>query len=185
MWKNFAPMIFPAQIVDHEYDAVINKEKKEGFRLSQIQTKYIVLVMYPMDFTFVCPTEIIKFSSMNKQFLDEDATIVFSSGDSVFSHLTWINKKVEDNGIGNICCPMISDLRHKLSSQFNLFNENAGTVMRATVILDNKFNVKHISANIDPIGRSTLETLRLVKAIKFYDEHGEICPVDFQKNKQA
>jgi len=173
-------MIFPSHIEDHTYKAVISREIRT-LKLSEIRTKYIVLVMYPMDFTFVCPTEITKFSSMNKQFLDENATIIFVSGDSVYSHLAWINQKVEDSGIGDVCCPMISDITHKLSSQFNLFNESSGTVMRSTVILDNEFNVKHISANIDPIGRSTSETLRMVKGLNFYDKNGEVCPVDFEK----
>lgn len=173
-------MLFPSKIEDHEYQAVVNKEIKT-IKLSDVRTKYIVLVMYPMDFTFVCPTEIIKFSSMSKQFLDENATIIFVSGDSVYSHLTWINKSVDDNGIGEVSCPMISDLSHKLSSQFNLFNEKNGTAMRSTVIMDKDFNVKHISANIDPIGRSTSETLRMVKALNFYDKNGEICPIDFEK----
>lgn len=169
-------MIFPKEIVDHTYQAIVDK-KIVDFKLSDVGTKYIVLIFYPLDFTFVCPTEITKLSGMSETFLKEKATVVFASGDSVYSHLAWIES--ETNGIGEVKCPMVSDIAHRLSSQFNLYNEETGTVCRSTVIMDKKFNIKHISANIDPIGRSATEILRLVKAMNFNDQHGDICPVDF------
>ncbi|KAI5169788.1 hypothetical protein PAEPH01_0996 [Pancytospora epiphaga] len=176
-------MLFPKGIVDHEYQAVVKGEIKK-FRLSQISTRLTVLIFYPLDFTWVCPTEIVKFAEMADDFLKEDATIVFASTDSVYSHLAWMDKKVEENGIGNINSIMISDISRKLAPQFNLLDEEAGTVMRGTVIIDNEFNVLHISANTNPVGRSSLEVLRLVKAINYYFEHGEVCPVDFLKNEK-
>lgn len=172
-------MLFPAKIEDHEYDCVINKDFKK-IRLSDIKTKYIVLIFYPLDFTFVCPTEILRFSEMHDEFRKQDATVLYASADSKYSHLAWIQRKREDGGLGDIEWPIVSDITHKLSSQFNLFNEANGTVMRSTVILNRDLEVLHISANIDPVGRSSIEVLRLLKAIEYNATHGEVCFVDFE-----
>lgn len=173
-------MLFPKKIEDHEYDCVNNKEFGK-IRLGCIKTKYIVLIFYPLDFTFVCPTEIIRLSSLYDEISSLNATVLFASSDSIFSHLNWIKKSQEDGGLGDVKWPMISDITRKLSSQFNLFNEETGTVMRSTVILDNTLKTLHISANIDTIGRSSKEILRLLKALRFNAENGSICPVDFDE----
>lgn len=174
-------MIFPENIIDHEYQAVIGTEIKP-FKLSQIKTKHILLVFYPLNFTFVCPTEITKLSDMHDEFIKEGCSIVYVSVDSVYSHLAWTKESADTNGIGLVKWPMVSDISHKLSSQFNLYSVEKGTCVRSSVIMDKKFVVKHISANIDPIGRSAKELLRLVKALNFHEEHHDICPVDFEKN---
>lgn len=172
-------MLFPTKIEDHEYDCVMDKAFKK-IKLSDIKTKYIVLIFYPLDFTFVCPTEILKFSDMHDEFEKQDTTIIYASADSKYSHLAWIKMKREDGGLSDIKWPIISDITHNLSSQFNLFNEANGTVMRSTVILNRNLEVLHMSANIDPIGRSSSEILRLVKAIEYNAVHGEVCFVDFE-----
>lgn len=172
-------MLFPPQIIDHEYDCVINRELKK-IRIGEIKTKFTIIVFYPLDFTFVCPTEITKFSDMYDEFAKLDVTILFVSCDSVYSHLAWTSTSRENGGIGEIRWPMVSDICHKLSSQFNLFNAESGTVMRSTVILDKDKRVVHISANIDPIGRSSKEILRLVKALDFHEANGDVCFVDFE-----
>jgi alkyl hydroperoxide reductase subunit AhpC len=175
-------MLFPEKIVDYEYSSVTNGKISE-MRLSDIKTKYLVIIFYPLDFTFVCPTELIKISTMAEDFKKLDASVVFASGDSVYSHLKWSSIAVNQGGIGPMKWPMISDINHKLSKQFNLFNKKAGTVMRSTVIIEtNDFAVKHISANIDPIGRSVPEILRLLKALIFHNKNGDVCPVDFALN---
>jgi peroxiredoxin (alkyl hydroperoxide reductase subunit C) len=168
-------MIFPEEYIDYEMAAVIDGSIK-SLKISEIESNIIILVFYPLDFTFVCPTEIRKLSEMQQEFLDECASILFISGDSVYSHLAWTNFP---DGIPDVKWPMISDMGFKLSGQFNLYNEKTGTVMRGTVILNKHRKVVHISANIDPIGRSSIELLRLVKAYRYYLEHGNICPVDF------
>ncbi|KAI5147967.1 hypothetical protein ENBRE01_0027 [Enteropsectra breve] len=173
------PMIFPKEVKDLTYKAVVNKEIVD-LKLTDVSTKYIALVFYPLDFTFVCPTEIIKISEMYEDFKNTDTSVFFVSGDSVYSHLAWINAKQDEGGIGGINWPMVSDTCFKLSTQFNLYNAEQGTVCRSTVIMDKKLNVKHISANIDPIGRSAKEILRLIRAIDFNQKHGEVCPVDFE-----
>lgn len=172
-------MLFPSKIEDHEYDCVI-EGKISKIRIGDIKTKYTVIVFYPLDFTFVCPTEITKLSDMHDKFASLGATILFSSCDSVYSHLAWSTTERSKGGVGEVTWPMISDISHKLCSQFNLFNENDGIVMRSTVILDEKKNVIHISANANPIGRSTSEIVRLIKAFEFNGKYGEICSVDFE-----
>lgn len=171
-------MIFPSQIVDHEYDCLIGNEFTK-IKLSDIKTKYIVLIFYPLDFTFVCPTEITKFSDLHDEFKKLDCTVIFSSCDSKYSHMAWSKMSREQGGIGEIKWPMISDINRKLCTQFNLFNEQSGCAIRSTVVLDQTLNVVHISANIDPIGRSTSEILRLLKALDFYKKNQTVCYVDF------
>lgn len=174
-------MIFPKKFEDHEYNAVVDK-KIVKLRLSDIKARTIILAFYPLDFTFVCPTEIIKLSKMYEEFNKLDTVVLLISADSVYTHLAWINTSVDDGGIGDVKWPMISDIAHKLSRQYKLFNREEGTVVRSTVILSSDLTVKAISATIDPIGRSSKELIRLVKAIQFNEEHGDICPVDFEGN---
>jgi alkyl hydroperoxide reductase subunit AhpC len=174
-------MLFPETVEDVEFQSV----QCGGFdivtkRLSDFKGKYCVLLFYPLDFTFVCPTEIVQFSKMEDEFRRNNTEIIFISGDSVYSHLAWNKLSVEAGGIGNVPFYMASDLKHSISSQFNLFNHNSGTVMRSTVILNKDLQVLHISANIDPIGRSTKEILRLIKAFEFQSKHAGVCPVDFE-----
>ncbi|ELA42399.1 uncharacterized protein VICG_00498 [Vittaforma corneae ATCC 50505] len=172
-------MLFPSQIVDYEYDCIIGKELKK-IRIGEIKTKYTVIIFYPLDFTFVCPTEITKFSDLYDEFVKLDVTILFSSCDSVYSHLNWINMSRENGGVGEVKWPMISDICHKLCSQFNLFDEESGTTMRSTVILDKSKKAVHLSANINPVGRSSIEILRLIKALDFHESNGDVCFVDFE-----
>jgi len=172
-------MLFPSKIEDHEYDCVINGEITK-IRIGDIKTKYTVIVFYPLDFTFVCPTEITKLSDMYELFTSLGVTVLFSSCDSVFSHLAWATAERSKGGLGGVRWPMISDISHKLCSQFNLFNEEEGITMRSTVILDKDKRVLHMSANVNPIGRSSTEIVRLIRAFEFHEVNGEICCVDFE-----
>lgn len=170
-------MLFPSNVIDYEYNCVIG-DSIQKIKLSELKTKYTVLVFYPLDFTFVCPTEIKKFSQLYDEFVKLDTTVLLVSGDSVYSHLAWTKTPDCDGGIGNVKWPLVSDIVHNLSSQFNLFNEKTGTVMRSTVILNNKLEVLHLSANIDPIGRSSREVIRIIKALDHHASNGEVCYID-------
>ncbi len=169
--------MLPEKIVDHKYVALVNG-KITDFKLSDLTTKYIIVVFYPLDFTFVCPTEVTKLSNMHDEFLKENCSIVFASTDSVYAHSAWVKLLKESKEIDEMKWPMISDITHKLSSQFNLFSEQTGTCMRGTVILDKSLKTLHLDVNIDPIGRSSKELLRLVKVLNYYDEHSNTCPID-------
>jgi len=172
-------MIFPENIENFKYDALIDG-KMTTMKITDMKSKYIILIFYPLDFTFVCPTEIKKLSEMHDEFKKCGASIIYASGDSIYSHLAWTKLSPEENGIGRVKWPMISDKTGLLSKQFNLYDTQKGQVQRGTVILDKDLNVKHLSANSDPIGRSSRELLRLVKAIEFHAVNGEVCPIDFE-----
>lgn len=174
-------MLFPEKIENYEYDCLVGQEFKK-IKLGDIKQKYKIIIFYPLDFTFVCPTEILKFSELHEEFEKLDAFVMFSSCDSKYSHLAWVQKPQSENGLGgNLHWPMISDIKHELCKQFNLFNEKTGTVMRSTVILGKNLEVLHMCANVDTVGRSSSEVLRLIKAFKHVEEHGDVCFVDFNE----
>lgn len=170
------------KLEDLPFTVVVDNQIKE-MKLSEFKTKILVLVFYPADFTTVCPTEILKLSEMYERFRSVDAQVIFISGDSPYCHKAWMGKPVEEGGIGNVKWPMLSDKQFKLSRQFGMFNEETMTVLRGTVILGSDRTVKAISATHDSIGRSSCEILRLVEAIIFNEEYGDMCPVDFSLKK--
>lgn len=170
-------MIFAPKLIDYEYEALEN-EKFINIKLSDIKTKYILLIFYPLNFTFVCPTELTRCSQIKDQFIEQNCTVLFVSVDSVYSHLAWTKMPQELGGIGKMEWPMISDINKKLSSQFGLFCEETGTCMRSSVILNNNLEVLHMSVNMDPVGRSSRELIRLLKALNLQASNGQICPMD-------
>ncbi|KAL6121710.1 hypothetical protein NUSPORA_01340 [Nucleospora cyclopteri] len=154
--------------------------------LGAIKTNYIVIIFYPLDFTFVCPTEIKRFSELKNKFDQLDTTVLFCSNDSVYSHKAWCTRSEKDDGIGAQAWPMLSDKRNVLSGALGLYDSEEGHVFRSTVIYDNKEKkIKHLSVNDDSIGRSTSEVLRIIEACRFNAEYGKICPVDFLAKKEA
>uniref|UniRef100_A0A336LF43 thioredoxin-dependent peroxiredoxin n=1 Tax=Culicoides sonorensis TaxID=179676 RepID=A0A336LF43_CULSO len=166
--------------------AVVNAEFKE-IQLSDFKGKYLVLFFYPLDFTFVCPTEIIAFSDRIKEFKALDTEVVGVSVDSHFSHLAWVNTPRKDGGLGKMEYPLLADLTKKIAKDYGVLLEDAGIALRGLFIIDPKGIVRQITINDLPVGRSVDETLRLIKAFKFTDEHGEVCPAgwDPEKNKDT
>lgn len=179
----YHPMLFPRTVSETKYQAVVDGMIKE-ISIQDYAGKYIVVVFYPLDFTFVCPTEINRFSELHKEFKDRDAVVLLVSCDSVYSHLQWSMTPRECNGVQGVYWPMVSDMKRGLCQQFGLFDEENGFSMRSTVILGKDLSVKHLSANFHAIGRSVKEVLRLLDAIAFNDEHGEICVVEWNKNNK-
>lgn len=171
-------MLFPETINDRQYKALVNGEIKD-VSIHDFRGKYVVLVFYPFDFTFVCPTEVNRFSDLHDEFVKRDACVLLISCDSVYSHMKWASISRDNGGIAGTTWPMISDIGRDLSKEFNLFDDANQCSMRGTVILGKALDVKHISANILAVGRSAIEILRLVDAIKFNDENGEVCPVEW------
>ncbi|ETO91117.1 MAG: thioredoxin peroxidase 1 [Candidatus Xenolissoclinum pacificiensis L6] len=158
---------------------------KENFNLQE-ETKgsYSVLFFYPFDFTFVCPTEIIEFSNMVSEFEKVGTKIIGCSTDSQFSHHAWRNTPVTEGGIGNISFPLVSDHRKEISGNYGvLVNDNCA--LRATIITDANFIVRHISINDLPVGRNVEEVLRLVKAFQYHEKHGDVCPVNWTNDKKS
>ncbi|XP_040905417.1 thioredoxin-dependent peroxide reductase, mitochondrial [Toxotes jaculatrix] len=158
--------------------AVINGEFKE-MSLADFKGKYLVLFFYPLDFTFVCPTEIISFSDKANEFHDVNCAVVGVSVDSHFTHLAWINTPRKTGGLGHIHIPLLSDLNKQISRDYGVLLEGPGIALRGLFIIDPNGVVKHMSVNDLPVGRSVEETLRLVKAFQFVETHGEVCPASW------
>lgn len=135
-----------------------------------------------MDFTFVCPTEIIAFSDRIKEFEQLNCSVVGVSVDSHFSHLAWCNTDRKKGGIGNIKYPLLSDLTKQISKDYGVLLDS-GISLRGLFIIDPNSVVRQITVNDLPVGRSVDETLRLIKAFQFTDQHGEVCPANWDESK--
>ncbi|KAM9380002.1 thioredoxin-dependent peroxide reductase, mitochondrial [Phaethornis superciliosus] len=158
--------------------AVVNGEFKE-LSLDDFKGKYLVLFFYPLDFTFVCPTEIVAFSNKANEFHDANCEVVAVSVDSHFCHLAWINTPRKSGGLGKMNIPVLSDLTKQISRDYGVLLEGPGIALRGLFIIDPNGIIKHLSVNDLPVGRSVEETLRLVKAFQFVETHGEVCPANW------
>ncbi|ORX98479.1 thioredoxin-dependent peroxide reductase [Basidiobolus meristosporus CBS 931.73] len=160
--------------------AVVEGQFKE-LKLEDYNGKFLVMVFYPLDFTFVCPTELLAFSDRIKEFQELGVEVVGVSTDSEFSHLAWCNLARNKGGLGDIKIPLISDITKKISADYDVLIEDKGVALRGLFIIDPKGNVRVMQVNDLPIGRSVDETLRLIEAIQFTDTHGEVCPANWKK----
>jgi len=145
-------------------------------KLSDYQDKYLVLFFYPLDFTFVCPTEILAFSDRIQEFKDLGAEVLGCSVDSHFSHLAWTQLPRKQGGLGQLNFPLLADLSKRVSKDYGVLLKDAGISLRGLFVIDPKGVVRQITINDLPVGRSVDETLRLIKAFQFVEEHGEVCP---------
>jgi peroxiredoxin (alkyl hydroperoxide reductase subunit C) len=160
--------------------AVVPSTEFVDLSLSQFKGKWLVLFSYPLDFTFVCPTEIIAFSNAYERFKAINAEIVGLSVDSVYSHLAWIGTDRKAGGIGAINYPLIGDLGAKISKKYGFYMCSAGHDLRGTAIIDPDGVVQHLSYNQPDVGRNIEEVLRLVQGYQFHREHGDVCPAQWQ-----
>lgn len=164
--------VFTAQAV---VDGAIKEVSLEDYK-----GKYLVLFFYPLDFTFVCPTEIISFSERAQEFRDIGCEVAAVSVDSEHTHLAWINTPREKGGLGEMKIPLIADITKSISYEYGVLLEDKGIALRGTFVINKEGVVKACSVNDLPVGRSVDETLRLVKAFQFVDEHGEeVCPANW------
>lgn len=155
----------------------------DHFNLRQYANgKYIVLFFYPKDFTFVCPTEIIAFNNRLKDFQGRNTVVVSVSGDNEFTHLAWKNTPVDKGGVGNLQFPMVADLSHAIARNYDvLYNEEVA--LRGTFLIDRSFVVRHQVINDLPLGRNIDEAVRMVDALQFFEENGEVCPAGWHKGE--
>jgi alkyl hydroperoxide reductase subunit AhpC len=152
--------------------------------LKDYQGKWLVLFFYPLDFTFVCPTEIIEFSERSKEFEAINTNVVGVSVDSKFSHLAWINMARKDGGLGQMKIPLVSDITKEISRDYGVLLKD-GVAARGTFIIDPKGIIRQVSVNDLSVGRNVSETLRLVEGYQFADEHGEVCPAGWKKGAKT
>ena len=143
-----------------------------------------IVFFYPLDFTFVCPSEIIAFNNRLGEFSARNTKIVAVSVDSHFSHHAWKAMPVNKGGIGNIQFPLVSDLKKSISNAYNVLNED-GISYRATFLIDEEFNIRHFLINDLPLGRNVDETLRMIDALEHHSTHGEVCPAGWKKGDQG
>jgi len=164
--------------------AVVNG-RFETINLEDYRGKWVVLFFYPLDFTFVCPTEILEFSDRIQDFEDRRVEVLGGSIDSQFTHLAWIQTPRVQGGLGEkLNFPLIADLSRDISSSYGCLQSD-GVTVRATYIIDDKGIVRHISLNDRAVGRSVDEILRLVDAFQYTARYGEVCPVNWKPGKDS
>jgi peroxiredoxin (alkyl hydroperoxide reductase subunit C) len=159
--------------------AVMPDGSFKDISLRDYRGKYVVLFFYPLDFTFVCPTEIIAFSETAPQFEALGVQLLGCSVDSHYTHLAWRNTPRSQGGLGDIRYPLIADLDKKISQDYGVLLPG-GIALRGLFLIDREGIVRHQVVNDLPLGRSTDEVLRMVKALQFFEKHGEVCPANWK-----
>ena len=142
---------------------------------------YGLVFFYPLDFTFVCPSEIIAFSNRMEKFKELGCKVVGVSVDSQFSHYAWRNTDVNKGGIGSINFPLVADLTKSIASDYGVLIEGAGVALRGSFLIDKAGNIRHYVINDLPLGRNVDESIRMVEALDFHETHGEVCPAGWNK----
>lgn len=180
--------------------AVINGgEFVEEFSIEQyLDKKYVLFFFYPADFTFVCPTELLAFQERLKEFDERNVAVVACSVDSKFSHWKWLQTELNQGGIKGVKYPIVSDLSKTISENYDVlageydYSEDGDITFkgdprayRGLFLIDKKGIVRHQTINDMPLGRSVFETLRMVDALQFFEENGEVCPADWHKGDKA
>jgi alkyl hydroperoxide reductase subunit AhpC len=153
--------------------------------LSDYRGRYVLLFFYPLDFTFVCPTEIIAFSEAAVEFEKLSVQILGVSVDSEFTHLAWVNTPRKEGGLGSIAYPLLSDLNRTIAGNYGVLLEDAGHSVRGIFLIDKNGIVMHETINAPPIGRNVEEELRTVKALQFFEKNGEVCPANWHEGEKG
>lgn len=165
---------------DFKAQAVMPDGQFKEISLSDYKGQYVVLFFWPLDFTFVCPTEIIAFSERAKEFSDLGVQLLGVSIDSHFTHLAWTNTPRDQGGIGKTDFPLIADLNKQISREYDVLLDG-GVALRGLFLIDKEGKVRHQVVNDLPIGRSVDEALRVTKALQFVETNGEVCPANWQE----
>lgn len=157
----------------------------ENFTLSSFRGKsYVVLFFYPLDFTFVCPSELIAFDNRIDKFKKRNVQVIGCSVDSHFSHLAWRNTPVDKGGIGEVKYPLVADLTKSIAREYDVLINNA-VALRGSFLIDKEGIVRHQVVNDLPLGRNINEMLRMIDALQYCEEHGEVCPAGWEEGRKA
>lgn len=159
--------------------AVMANNTFKEIQLSDYKGQYVLLFFYPLDFTFVCPTEIIAFSDRVKEFEKRKVQVIGVSVDSHFTHLAWKERPRKEGGLGEIHYPLVADLNKQIARDYGVLIENAGIALRGLFLIDKVGVLRHMLVNDLPLGRSVDEAIRLVDALQFFEKNGEVCPADW------
>lgn len=168
-----------------EASAVIDGEIVPDFSLTTLQGKYVLFFFYPLDFTFVCPTELHAFEKYKGEFLKRDTEIVGCSVDSVYAHLAWLSIPKAKGGIEGITYPLVSDINKNISTDYEVLKTDEGIAYRGLFLIDKEGMVRHQLVNDLPLGRSCEEALRMLDALIFYEQNGEVCPANWKSGERA
>lgn len=169
---------------DFKANAVMPDGSFKQVSLSDYKGKYVVLFFYPLDFTFVCPSEIIAFDKATKRFKDKNAVVIGVSVDSQFTHLAWRQTPRAKGGIGEISYPLVADLDKKIARAYDVLLNDA-VALRGLFLIDTHGVVRHQIVNDLPLGRSVDEALRVLDALQYTEEHGEVCPANWKEGDEA
>jgi peroxiredoxin (alkyl hydroperoxide reductase subunit C) len=178
------PQIIGRQAPDFALEGVLNG-RFSHYRLSDYKGKWVVLFFYPLDFTFVCPTEILAFSDRLGEFRKLGAEVLGASVDSKYSHLAWTEKPREEGGIKGLQYPLLEDLGKELAEEYGVLAEDGKVALRGLFIIDPDGVVQHATINNLGVGRSVDETLRVLQAFQFVRENGEVCPADWKPGTKS
>jgi peroxiredoxin (alkyl hydroperoxide reductase subunit C) len=169
---------------DFTAQAVLPDNSFAELTLSSYRGKYVVLFFYPLDFTFVCPSEIIAFDKAVEKFEQKNTQVIGVSVDSHFTHLAWKNTSPDQGGIGQVKYPLVADLNKQISQDYGVLLD-AGIALRGLFLIDKEGVIRHGLVNDLPLGRNVDEALRLVDALQFTEEHGEVCPANWREGEDA
>lgn len=173
---NPAPEFSAQALVGSEFKSISSNDYKG---------RWTVLFFYPLDFTFVCPTEITAYSDAVPKFKELNCDVLACSVDSHFTHLAWTKQDRKDGGLGSVDFPILADLNKTIARDYNVLLEDAGIALRGLFIIDDKGIIQHATVNNLPVGRNVDETLRLVEAFQFTAKHGEVCPANWKKGEET
>jgi len=152
---------------------------------SYLKGSYGLVFFYPLDFTFVCPSEILAYSNRVPQFKERNVKVIAVSVDSEFTHSAWRNTAPKDGGLGPVKFPMVADIRKSIARDYDVLIEEAGVALRGTFLIDKDGIVRHQLVNDLPLGRNADEALRMVDALQFHEENGEVCPAGWNKGDEG
>ena len=169
---------------DFEAKAVLPNNSFGTVKLSDYRGKYVLLMFYPLDFTFVCPSEILAFDKKLGEFKEKNCEVIGVSVDSEYTHLAWKNTKVNEGGIGNVQYPLVADITKDVAKKYGiLFGE--AVALRGLFLIDKEGTVRHAVVNDLPLGRSVEEALRMLDALQHTEKHGEVCPANWREGEEA
>ncbi|TCV94358.1 peroxiredoxin C [Biostraticola tofi] len=158
----------------------------ENFNLKKhIQGKAAVIFFWPMDFTFVCPSELIAFDKRYAEFRNRGVEIIGVSFDSEFVHNAWRKTPIAEGGIGEVQYPMVADIKREIIKAYGIEHPDAGVALRGSFLIDKQGVVRHQVVNDLPLGRNIDEMMRMVDALQFHEEHGEVCPAQWEKGQEG
>ena len=171
---------------DFEAKAVINgAEIVDGFKLSLYRGIHVVLFFYPLDFTFVCPTELHAFQEKLTEFEKRNVQLIACSTDSWFSHAAWLATPKSKGGIQGVTYPIVSDFHKTISRDYDVLSESLGGAFRGLFLIDKEGVVRHQVINDTPLGRNVDEALRMVDALQYFEKNGEVCPANWTQGAKS